>query len=87
MIIDPSDFDENVHCTRYGYIPRLDGTVDVQPHDYSKWERHSPVEMRRTCWTCGAIQTRESVYKPRKKKKAEQNTRDNIVNLDEWRAS
>ena len=85
MIIDPSEMDTNVHCTRYGYTVRLDGSVDVPLHEYSKWERHSPVEMRRTCTTCWAIQSRHSVYKPRKKKAERQP--DNVVNLNEWRAS
>ena len=86
MIIDPSDFDENKYCTRYGYTVRLDGTVDVKPHKYTKWERHSPAQMRRTCTICWAIQSRHSVYKPRKQE-AQPKTADNIVNLDEWRAS
>ena len=82
MIIDPSELDSGEYCTIHGYWTRLDGTVEVVLHKWDKWARHSPVEMRRTCQTCGAIQSRHSVYKPRKKKAGQ-----NVVNLDDYRAS
>ena len=39
MIIDPSEFDIDKHCTRYGYLTRLDGKVDMTPHDWGNWRQ------------------------------------------------
>ena len=41
LIIDPSEFDREKHCTRHGWLTRLDGKVGVTPHDWgSLEERH-----------------------------------------------
>ena len=91
MIIDPREFDRDKHCTRYGYLTRLDGMVDVTPHDWGTWRKGKAVGTRErqcvTCWVSQVRETKDKRYKwPTKPNKRPSNA-ENIVNLVDFRGS
>ena len=91
MIIEPSEFDPEKHCTRHGWLTRLDGKVDMTLHDWGTWGRGAePGTRQRQCVICGITQVRSTRDKrwqgPAKPQQRRGNT-EKIVNLEDYRAS
>ena len=90
MIIDPSEYDHDKYCTRYGYATRLDGTIAVTPHRWGKWRRGGEEWTRdRDCVICGLTErrpTRDKRFWPAKPAKRHI-AGENVVSLEEYRAS